>query len=98
MKSSETLAIAKAILQYGPGWCQNISMNSEGQCCAVGALDLVDQNRPGRSGPFNYLQGALPFGWQGYDVSAWNDQSNRTKIEVLRLYNRAIKLALGCGD
>lgn len=93
------------LLKYGRGrivrgWVKNVAINGLGAVCATGAI-FDTQPVAGRRGrlssktrnnALSYLDASLPFGTVA-TVVAWNDVVDRTKKEVLALFDRAITMA-----
>jgi hypothetical protein len=103
MNTKEVLVLARNLIN-GVGWCQGKSKqtDTEGKVvafCMLGAvgqsiiLDL--QNRSARAEAKNLLRKAIGGNiFRGIvPLCEWNDNANRTKEEVLEVFDEAIKLA-----
>ncbi len=98
MNTVELLTYAKGRVQRA--WAQCESITDEGAVCATGAVFATNPrgqkvNFHIRNKAAGYLREALrqtePENL--YGLPSWNDQPNRTKKEVLALYDTAIKNA-----
>lgn len=82
------------------GWCQGISKSSQGAFCAVGAVTWDPAINRGKSYHavriIDMMQYLLPSLDSGYPplLHHWNDKPERTKGEVLALYDMAISAAM----
>lgn len=69
------------------GWCQG-SMYIGDSVCLVGGVDRAAQNSSDYHAVLLYLQLFLPD--RAMYLTSWNDRPERTKEEVLELYDKAI--------
>lgn len=89
--SKEILIEARALIdQYG--WIQRKMVLFENGVtvgyCIVGAIDAVSAHFPAI-----VVAQSLLRPWVGNSIIEWNDQSGRTKEEVLALFDQAIEAA-----
>ena len=85
-----TKTLMKGRKRIEAGWCQG-AFRMGGAVCAVGAVS-EDPDDPVVSTALKVLESA--FGSAVTDIPEWNDSPDRTKEEVLALYDRAIALSL----
>jgi hypothetical protein len=87
-ETAETLAVAKVFLEEA-GWAQGVRRDHYGRMCMDGALCCASPNKD--------------VWWEGIQVlhdtvndfvTLWNDEPGRTKAQVLRAFDKAIKREL----
>lgn len=70
------------------GWCQN-AMRQRGAACMIGSLPVGDYSRFAET-ESRLLVAIRQLGYPHSSVAAFNDDGQRTKQQVLEVYDRAI--------
>jgi hypothetical protein len=78
--------------QVQRGWCQRI-MRQRGASCMIGSLAITDFEIFSRAEKF-ILEAIDDLGYSHSSVASFNDDTCRTKEEVLEVYDRAVELSL----
>lgn len=92
LKTSEVLRKAGDVLRER-GWAQGRLVNSYGEVCAIGALQIAEHGFLAKEGDELVAALRLPLG-DGMAVSIWNDHPARSRAEVEQLFDAAYVLAL----
>ncbi len=81
--SPTTQALIEGRRRIEAGWCQKTMRTREGVCAVAAVSHCPDAVT-------TTLQKALG----RWNIAAWNDEPDRTKQDVLALYDRAIAISL----
>jgi hypothetical protein len=74
------------------GWCQHM-LRRNGYVCMVGSLTLTDLKMDAVAQKFMY-EAIREYGYSHSTIEEFNDDKNRTKEQVLEVYDRAIELSM----
>lgn len=96
--------IAAAMLIERDGWCQGKAMSADGRRCITGAIYMVGRRESAFLSPdyfkfraegdlaMAWLDRWLDDRWSGFaGIVGWNDETGRTKEEVLALLELAAR-------
>lgn len=72
------------------GWVQGVLGSRQHGFCARGAIHAATRSDEFRIGAGGALKDTIGGRWN-YSISTWNDETRRTKEQVIRAFDRTIK-------